>query len=200
MGKTHMQYHWWKYVLVLVTAICAWSWVFHAIAQPAENECLSILLVGENFAVEALQTDIETVLPQLSQQTLSRIEVAKSNIQGDEAWRILQTRFYAYDLVIIEEEFLPDNMDAALGYHGMNADMLSRFQEEILYIRASENTAVVYGFELGQERLGAFYTGEGKCYCFPSPWSVNYAALNGRGREQDDCGLRVLEYLLKGRD
>lgn len=197
MRKAHMQYHWWKYALVLMTAVCVWGWTFHAVAQPKENERLHILLVGESFDEKSLESDLMQMLPNLTQQELRQIKVTQSKIIGDDAWRILQARFYEYDLVIIDEAYLPRNIDAAVDYQGMTKEMLLHFSKEMLYAVTSANGTAAYGFEAGEEaNLNQYFSGEGKCYCFPSPWSVNYAALNGSGSEQDDCGQKVLEYLL----
>lgn len=200
MNKAHLQYHWWKYLLVFIFSFSVWYTVFHSIAQPNPNEKLNVLFVGESLDAQGLETEIKQHLPDLTSQELQQVKVTQTYLQGDEMFQVLQTRFYEYDIVIISESCLQKNMGVLLEQRFMTQALCRYFSEYMLYVETSENGAAAYGFLMEQSRglFANYYLGKEKCYCFPSPWSENFGGLNSRGEKADDCALVIMDLLLNG--
>lgn len=200
MNKSHLQYHWWKYVAVLIVSVILWCSVFNTLAKPAQNECLNILFVGEDINTEHMKETVEAKLVHLTDQDVKQIKVSQLSISGQDLLQVLQSRFYEYDLVIISQSHMQDNMGVTLYYESMKSTLSERFADFDFYAEIGQDYAAIYGVQLMADR-GAFwdfYNGSETCYCFPSPNSVNFGGLNGKGNQNDDCALVIMEYLIKG--
>lgn len=198
MRKGHMQYHWWKYAAVLAVSVALWCGVFYNLAQPEDHERLHILFVGEGLDTAQMQSDIEKLLPKLTEQNMKQVKVTQSDLQGQSALQILQARFYEYDIVLISNRCMQQNMGGAVFYQAMKPALSGRFSDYEFYAEISDDSAALYGVQMKQG-TGAFYQYWDKdepCYCFPSPNSVNFDGLNGLGEKGNDCALRIMEYLL----
>lgn len=200
MNKSHLQYHWWKYASVLIVSVILWCSVFNSLAKPAQNECLNILFVGDGLNAEHMKETVETKLLQLTEQNVKQIKVSQLSISGQDLLQVLQSRFYEYDLVIISQSYMQDNMGGALYYECMKSTLCERFADYDFYAEIGQDDAALYGVQLmtGRGAFWDFYNGSEICYCFPSPNSVNFAGLNGKGNQNDNCALVIMEYLIKG--
>lgn len=198
MLKSHMQYHWWKYLLVILTSVMVWCMVFNALAQPADNEKLKVLFVGEKLDTAGLEQAITALLPEVTEQAVRQVEVTQTVIEGQAAYQVLEMRTYEYDIVIISQSYLQENMGLSLFSGAMTAQMQQYFSGVPLYTELREQEQVPSGFllEAGAGAFGTYYAGQEQCYLFPSPQSVNFDRLNGQGQAGDDCALRIMAYLM----
>lgn len=197
MLKSHMQYNWWKYLLVILAAVILWCTVFHALAQPEDNEKLNVLFVGEGLDAEKMEQTITTMLPQLTDQSVRQVKITQTRLEGREAYEILQMRTYEYDIVIISQSYLQENMGNALFSKAMTEQMQAHFAGLQFYSETQGERMVPSGIVLESDSgFSAFYNGQETCYLFASPQSVNFNGLNGLGKAGDDCALRIMEYLV----
>lgn len=198
MNKSHLHYHWWKYALVAVVSVLLWTTVFSAKLKPKDNERLHILYVGENLNRYQLEQKITEALPALTSQKLRQVKVSQITTSGMQAFQILDARRYEYDLILISEHYLQKNMGTALFRQAMTEQMQQILSPYRLYVEENETESVPCGVQMEKERWKKFCAAEEVCYLFISPESVNFGGLNGKGRAEDDCALRAMQYILKG--
>ena len=198
MNKSHLHYYWWTYALVAVISVLVWTTVFSAKLGPKDNERLHILYVGENLNRYQLEREVKEVLPALTDQEVRQVKVSQITISGMRAFQILDVRRYEYDIILISEEYLQENMGISLFRSAMTEQMLQILSVYNLYEEGDETEIVPCGVRLDPTKWKKFCTAEEVCYLFISPESVNFGGLNGKGRTEDDCGLKVMEYILKG--
>lgn len=197
MLKSHMQYNWWKYLLVILAAVILWCTVFRALAQPEDNEKLNVLFVGEGLDTEKMEQTITGMLPQLTDQSVRQVKVTQTRLEGREAYEILQMRTYEYDIVIISQSCLQENMGNALFSGAMTEKMQAHFAGLQFHTEPQGELTIPSGIVPEPDGgFGAFYSGQENCYLFASPQSVNFDGLNGLGQTGDDCALRIMEYLV----
>lgn len=201
MLKRHMQYNWWKYLLVILAAIILWCTVFRALAQPKDNEKLNVLFVGEGLDTKKLEQTVTGMLPQLTDQFVRQVKVTQTRLEGREAYEILQMRTYEYDIVIISQSCLQENMGNALFSGAMTEKMQAHFAGVQFHAEPQGERMVPSGIVLDPDSgFCAFYNGQETCYLFASPQSVNFDGLNGLGQAGDDCALRIMEYFVELKD
>ncbi len=183
MLEKHLQYNWWKYLLILLISTFVWCSVFTALAQPADNERLRILFVGDGLDCRALERDIDQLLPTLTEQYVLQIKVTQTMLQGQEAFRILEARTYEYDIIIISQSCMQENMGAL--FSGAETNVSCQYFKGVI-------------LEPGTGGFSSYYAGTEVCYLFPSPHCVNLDTRNGLGEPGDDCALKIMEYLTDG--
>ena len=193
---THLHYHWWKYVLLMVLSIMIWTAVFDTLAKPAKNEKVGIIFFGDALDVTALHTDLSAVIDNLTEQEITHIDVSKTFADYENLGQIMMARTYDCDLLILPAE-LVDKLSA----YGFFMPLPETFIDISAYSQEKDGQTVAYGLEIykpgTQNRFSAFCSGEQTYYVFLSKESVNLAGLNGNGVQTDDAALRVLKYLLE---
>lgn len=198
MNKTHLHYYWWTYALVAAVSILVWTTAFSAKLSPEDNERLHILYVGENLNRYKLEQEVKEVLPALTNQKVQQVKVSQITVSGMQVYQVLDTRRYEYDIILISDGYLQENMGTALFRTAMTEAMQQMLSAYDLYAEGNGAGSAPCGVQLDQVKWKNFCITEEECYLFISPESVNFGGLNGKGRAEDDCGLRVMEYILKG--
>ena len=194
--STHLHYHWWKYILLIVISIAVWTSVFDMLAKPEKNEQVGIVLFGDGLDVPALHADLWAAKDSLTQQKITLIDVSQTFADYEHLGAILMARAYDCDLLILSA----DQMDMLSAY-GFFMPLPDRWQDIPKYSQEKDGTPTAYGLEIyspgSQNRFSTFCSGEQTYYVFLSKESVNLAGLNGIGNTTDDAALRILEYLLE---
>ena len=193
---THLQYHWWQYVLLTVLSIMIWTAVFDGLAKPARNEKVGIVFFGDTLDVTALHTDLTDAIDSLTQQEIAYIDVSQTIADRTHLATLLVARTYDYDLLVLTAEAVD-----MLSAYGFFSPLPDNWKDIPTYSQEKDGTSVAYGLEIyrpgSQNRFSSFCSGEQTYYVFLSKESVNLAGLNGNGAPSDDAALRMLEYLLE---
>lgn len=198
--KRHFQYHWWKYLLVVLLPILLWCAVFDAAAKPKQNERLRVLFIGQGLDVQALQDDLSTRLSQMTGQRIKEITVSQTVTNGVPIGELLTARQFSYDLVILAADEMPDAVGQNF-FAPLPAALTDRLSQGTPYTETAEDEEISYGFVLSEEsRFSAYLTKQDGCIVFFSKESVNVAALNGKGNADDDAAICAAEFLLEESD
>ena len=197
----HLQYDWWKYLLVILLPIFLWCSVFDVLAKPKENERLHILFLGDGLDAVALKQTLEEQLPALTDQKIKEVKVTTDYAAGELYGRKLTTYSYEFDLIIVPQSFMADNtgqffrrlpMEGLPGYE--NAKLHWEEVEEGEY-------SAPFGFVLWEPGVEngfrQFYSGREICYIFFSTESVNLYPLFEGSAEGDNAAVVALDLLLK---
>lgn len=196
--RSYLQFHWWKYLLVILLPVIVWCSVFDAAAKPAPNEQVNVLLIGESFDTAAMEEAIATALPSLTEQALRRFSVSTMVI-GDTGYASLLTaRCFDYDILIFEESSIPENLGQDV-FVRLTDPLLAQFPGLSPYTETiPEGDELVYGLWIPDNaRFSGFYTGSARCCLFVSPYSVNFDTLNETGTAGQDGALKCAQYLLE---
>lgn len=173
--KTHFQYGWWVYVLIIVAAVTLWISVFVELAKPKPYEVLNITVVGK-----ADGDKIEEQLKSYFGDELKEINVeviAGNNLMLGEivAMRCLGET----DFIIFEEEYIVK--PASLNFSPLDENkLIAYFGERELYREEDK----IYGVKMN-----------GNFWALVTPVSENCAKINGKGEEKNDAALRAIKYL-----
>lgn len=194
--STHLHYHWWKYVLLMVLSIAVWTSVFDTLAKPAPNEKVGIVFFGDSLDVTGLHTDLSNAIGSLTEQKIASLDVSQTFADYEHLGQILMARAYDCDLLMLPAE-LVDKLSA----YGFFAPLPEIPRDIPVYTQEKDGETVAYGLEIykpgRQNRFSSFCSGEQTYYVFLSKESVNLAGLNGNGTQTDDAALRILEYLME---
>lgn len=198
--KNHLQFSWWKYLLVLLIPAVIWSSVFKALAEPKPDERVGVLYVGQSLNAALLQQQLTDALPELSDQPLLEVTVTQTEIPELSYRNVLVSRTFEYDIMIIEESSLQPGGNQMI--FGTLPDALQEsFPGGIFYTEdAGEGEMLPVGMILDpgvKTRFSACYTGDQRCYLFFSPESVNFDTRNGNGNPGNDAALQATYYLLE---
>lgn len=193
---THLQYHWWKYVLLAVLSVMIWNSVFDTLAKPARNEKVGIVFFGDSLDVPALHADLSAAIEDLTQQKISLVDVSQTIADREHLGAILMARTYDYDLLVLSAEAVDP-----LSAYGFFMPLPESWKGIPTYTQEKDGKAVAYGLEIyrpgSQNRFSSFCSGEQTYYVFLSKESVNLGGLNGNGAPEDDAALQMLKYLLE---
>lgn len=191
--REHFRIHWWKYGVLLLLSVFLWCSVFSALQTPAPNQRMHILFVGSQLDAESLETELQEILPGLTQQQLLSICVDTTEAISDS---LLTARCFDYDIIIFADGKMPENIGQN-SFVRLTAELLAQIPAEH-YTELVESDLLVYGFRAdSHSRLAGFYRGTDCCYVFVSPYSVNFDTLNETGKAGDDAALMALKYLLE---
>ena len=195
--KHHLQFNWWKYLLILLIPILIWCSVFDALKKPAPDQRLHILYIGESLDAEALQTELINALPSLTLQQLKAVTVTVAG-PGETAYSTLEVRCFDYDILIFEESSMPKNVGQAV-FVRLTDQLLQQFPDTTLYQEdVVDAGSLTYGFLLPSgSRFAEHYSGSQTCCLFISPRSENFDTLNENGRTGNDAALKAVQYLLE---
>lgn len=197
----HLQYNWWKYLLVIILPIVLWCTVFDVLAKPKDNERLHILFVGDGLDAIALRQTLEEALPDLTQQKIKEVKVTTDYAAGEIYGQKLTTYSYEFDLIIVSQSFMRDNTGQF--FRRLPMDGLPGYEQGKLYTEKVEDGAYIapFGFVLWEpgvkNNFGNFYSGNEICYLFFSTQSVNLYPLFGGSAEGDNAAVVALDFLMK---
>lgn len=195
--RRHLQYNWWKYLLVILLPVIIWLTVFEQMAKPANNERLHVLYVGESLDSQSLQRELTHQLPQMSKQVLQEITVTQVSPAGISYTEYLTARCFDYDLLILSPDWCPEGIGQAV-FSRIPTALLASFPSSDVYTEAVEESDLPYAFVLPETSpFYSFSSDRGRpCLLFPSPESVNLDGKNGKGNLGDDAALQAMRYLL----
>ena len=196
--RSHLQYNWWKYLLIILLPIFFWCSIFSGSKAPAPEQRVSILYVGKGLDAQALEAQLKDVLPKLTRQPLSSITVTAT--EQVPSYTTLDVRCFDYDILIFEESSMPEKVGQAVFVRLTDA-LVEQFPEAVRYEEEVSGVGVLtYGFSsapVDSTALAACRTGTEHCFLFISPRSVNFDTLNENGRAGNDGALKAAQYLLE---
>lgn len=195
--KNHLQFNWWKYLVIILIPIILWCSIFSALKKPDPDQRVHILYIGEHLDTEALQTELKNVLPSLTAQQLKAVTVTVAP-PGEAAYSTLEVRCFDYDILIFEESSMPKNVGQAV-FVRLTDELLKQFPDAKLYQEDVPDAGILtyaLQFQAGT-RFAEYYTGDQTCYLFVSPRSENFDTLNENGRAGNDGALKAAQYLLE---
>ena len=196
--KRHLQYNWWKYLLVILLPVIIWSTVFEQMAKPASNASLRVLYVGDGLDSSGFQQELTLQLSELSTQLLQEITVTQVSPVGISYTEYLTARCFDYDLLILSPDWCPEGIGQAV-FSRIPTALLASFPSSDVYTEVVEESDLPYAFVLPE--TSSFYSfssdKERPCLLFPSPESVNLDEKNGKGNPGDDAAFQAMRYLLE---
>ena len=196
--KRHLQYNWWKYLLVILLPVIIWSTVFEQMAKPASNARLRVLYVGDELDSSGFQQELTLQLSELSTQVLQEITVTQVSPVGISYTEYLTARCFDYDLLILSPDWCPEGIGQAV-FSRIPTALLASFPSSDVYTEVVEESDLPYAFVLPE--TSPFYSfssdKERPCLLFPSPASVDLNEKNGKGNSGDDAAFQAMRYLLE---
>lgn len=195
--RRHLQYNWWKYLLVVLLPIIIWLTVFEQMAKPANNARLHVLYVGKGLDSQSLQQELTHQLTQMSKQVLQEITVTQVSPTGISYTEYLTARCFDYDLLILSPDWCPEGIGQAV-FSRIPTALLASFPSSDVYTEVVEKSDLPYAFVLPETSpFYSFSSDKGRpCLLFPSPESVNLDGKNEKGNLGDDAALQAMRYLL----
>ncbi len=208
---SHIQYNWIAYVLIAIAVILVWLTVFNALAQPEDNERISLIFYSDGWDSSILTAHLNAQIDSITVQKIKN--VATEQASGDKAYLFqrLGTDMITNDIIVIDVALLDEKSSGAYAIN----------PEEIFYELDRErldalfgNVAVdyltadgkAYGIYLNDPNDGVknnfekIYSGEVSFAVFFSRESVNLDQMNGLGNKGDTAAIDVVRYLLKIED
>lgn len=172
--RRHLQYNWWKYLLVVLLPIIIWLTVFEQMAKPANNARLHVLYVGKGLDSQSLQQELTHQLTQMSKQVLQEITVTQVSPVGISYTEYLTARCFDYDLLILSPDWCPEGIGQAV-FSRIPPALLDSFPSSDVYTEVVEKSDLPYAFVLPETSpFYSFSSDRGRpCLLFPSPESVN---------------------------
>lgn len=187
--KQYWQYNWWKYVAVILLPILLWTTLFGILKQPAPQERLRILYIGEALDSTALKKELTAFLSEHTSQKLKEISVNTEQYCDS---TLLTARCFEYDLILIEQTKLPKNAGSSV-FSPLTTQQISYFPNATPYCEEAMDKACGYLLDPAQRTgFSAHYSGSNPCYLFFSPESVNIYPESGT-----DAALQAAKYLLE---
>lgn len=193
--SAHLQYNLWIYIVITLTAITVWTTIFKSLATPAADEQVSILFIGSGLDCSRMENDIYEKIESLTEQNIKKINIeAVETTNKDVVFRLLPTRVYDTDLIILSESVMK-NSTWKNYFPSISDKKTNKFDAEYYY---EDN--LPYGVILdgsGENNFDEFYSGTEKNYVFFSIHSVNLGNLLGDENNNNDAAIAVLKYLLE---
>lgn len=195
--RRHLQYNWWKYLLVVLLPVIIWLTVFAQMAKPASNARLHVLYVGDGLDPSGFQQELTLQLSELSTQVLQEIAVTQVSPVGISYTEYLTARCFDYDLLILSPDWCPEGIGQAV-FSRIPPALLDSFPSSDVYTEVVEKSDLPYAFVLPETSpFYSFSSDRGRpCLLFPSPESVNLDGKNKKGNLGDDAALQAMRYLL----
>ena len=191
--KTHFQYSWWAYILIIVAVITLWVSVFVKLAEPKADERLNITIVG-SVDGKNIAADLEKALESKTNKPLKEINVeiiAGDNVQIGEI--IAMRCMGETDLIIFEEEYIVKPL--SLNFKPVDESRIKEyFGSSDLYKEDDKTYGVLLYDGTSQINFKTYYKGDKKFYAFVTPVSENCAKLNGKGAEESDAAIQAIKY------
>lgn len=197
--KQYFQYNWWKYLAVVLIPVLLWTGIFDVLKKPAPNQRVHILCIGSGFDIAALEQQLTAALPSLTKQPIKSVDVNAAQPDAATLGSMLNARVFQYDIIIICEDFLPENVGQHF-FSPLSTEFTDLFPNVTLYQENTGTEQCAYGLQIpadSQTRFSDSYTGNQSCYLFISAESVNFNQLNGNGKPGNDAALKAVCYLLE---
>ena len=196
--RRHLQYNWWKYLLVVLLPVIIWLTVFTQMAKPASNARLRVLYVGDGLDPSGFQQELTLQLSELSTQVLQEIAVTQVSPVGISYTEYLTARCFDYDLLILSPDWCPEGIGQAV-FSRIPPALLDSFPSSDVYTEVVEKSDLPYAFVLPETSpFYSFSSDKGRpCLLFPSPESVILDGKNKKGNLGDDAALQAMRYLLE---
>ncbi len=198
---THLQYHWWLYLVCAVVVIFVWCTIFQVLARPSSDEAIRILYVGEYWDTEPLEQALLSHLSHSTSQEISVVEIAIFAEQTDMLLPILMAKQYEYDLVILSEPFMQEGIGQNAFGMPIPAQMRTQAHPLGYYTETVGENILPFAFILHNgttvNRFASFYPDAPGCYLFVSPQSVNCDRATGYGQSGHDAAIQTIEFLLE---
>ena len=201
IDKDHLQYNWWKYLIVVLIPILLWTTVFYMVARPKDNEKLHVLFLGDDLDVKALQQALEETIPAMTDQEIKEIKVVAEYVTDEIYGQKMTSYSYEFDLIIVSQPFMAKNTGQFFRRLPMGG--LPGYETEKLHMELVEEGDYLapFGFVLWEPGVengfSQFYSGEETCYLFFSTESVNLYPLFAGSAEGDNAAVVALDFLLK---
>lgn len=195
--KQHLQYNWWKYLLVLILPMVFWYSAFTLLLKPARNEQLRVLFVGDALDTTAVQEQLSQLLPSETSQMLQEITVAQA-LPGMTSYNdFLTAQSFYYDLIIFPESQMTKTIGQSY-FSRIPPALLEQFPNTEIYVETVEDTELSYGFWLDDSSLFmSCYYGNDRCCLFFSPESVNLGSGNKQSDPNNDAAVKAAQLLLE---
>lgn len=198
----HLEYSWWKYLLVLVLPIVLWCSIFDVMARPKDDERLNILYLGTDLDTYALQQTLQEYLPQHTQQELKQIRVVEDLLSDEYYGQKMVTYSFEFDLIIVSEDFMRPTTGQF--FRSFAADTFSDYDDVELYTEELEDETGKFTLPFGillwepgdDTNFGNYYSGNQKCYLFFSTESVNLYPLFSGSSEGNNAAVVAMEFLM----
>lgn len=196
--RRHLQYNWWKYLLVVLLPVIIWLTVFAQMEKPASNARLRVLYVGDGLDPSGFQQELTLQLSELSTQVLQEIAVTQVSPVGISYTEYLTARCFDYDLLILSPDWCPEGIGQAV-FSRIPPALLDSFPSSDVYTEVVEKSDLPYAFVLPETSpFYSFSSDKGRpCLLFPSPESVNLDGKNEKGNLGDNAALQAMRYLLE---
>ncbi len=200
--KAHLQYFWWKYLLVLVGIVFLWTSVFSTLAKPDDNEQVVVSHFGTDYDYAAMNNEILEKLPSITPQTLKTASFTTVASANDSMLsQLIQTRIYTSDIMILSEEMVSDDL-LKFNFKQIPQNIIAEYFTDNLsdfefYNVDGKPFGIILNPLSGKNNFSKYYTGTKKCIAVFSCESVNLAAMYGEGNPTDNAALCVMRYLLE---
>ncbi|MDR3318579.1 MAG: hypothetical protein LBS99_04005 [Clostridiales bacterium] len=191
----HLEYDWFKYIIIALVAVFAWISVYSTVDQPAESEILAFFSISEQWNANSAKAVNEDMLEQFGTAALGGREDGKirevnvrSHLEGAEGLNeLLQTSVLEADFVIARADrfktlvetgyFLDINKLVSDGY----------FTREFI----DGQTLFVYEYTPSEEYdNGEFGQIDGLCYGLRLPQNM-FFMHNGYKEKEDGSGTET---------
>lgn len=196
--RGHLQYHWIKYVAVLLIPLILWCSVFSVMKKPKANERLHILFLGEGLHTEKMEQSLREYLQNHLDRNLKSVQVTQSLYTDQNYSAQLLAATYSYDLIVISESQKKDNVGQ--GYFSVLPQEL-QMQTEGLYAEDVEGKRMVFGGVLsengGKNRFSQYYSGKERCYLFISPQTENLYPYNQNSKQGDQAAVIAWQWFME---
>ncbi len=195
--KAHIQYSWWKYLLIAVAVAAIWVLIFNRIAVPADNEKIAVTFVGAKLDSSMLEEKLGAEIAERSRQKIRDVGVEVVLSDDDYMFSmIMATRLLTKDFIIVEEKFLKNEFCKDYFLPLPEEKAKQHFPHGEMYY---EN-GIPYGFVLNADsNFCDFYHGNDKCVVFICSKSVNAMQFYGNGTASDDAAIRAIQFLLENK-
>lgn len=191
--KTHFQYSWWVYLLVIVAVITLWISAFSKLAEPKVYERLNITIVG-NVDGKNISTDLDKALEGKTAKPIKELNVEVVSGKNIQLAEIIAMRCIGdCDVVIFEEDFIGGLI--APNFRPLDdSKLLKCFPDAELYKIEDKTYGTLLFDGASQTNFKTYYKGDKKFYAFVTPVSENCAQINGKGEEQHNAAILALKY------
>lgn len=197
----HLQYNWWKYLIVVILPLFLWISIFDVLARPKDHERLNILFLGDELDAASLQQTLEEYIPQHTQQKLKQIRVVSEYLPDEHYGQKMTTNSYEFDLIIVAQSFMRENTGQF--FRRLPMDGLSGYESAKYYHEQVEggDYSAPFGLVLWEpgvkNTFGEYYSGTEICYLFFSTESVNLYPLFEESKEGNNAAVVALDFLMK---
>ena len=192
----HLQYAWWKYLLVALAISLGWTALFTQFAATKDEEKVAILYMGEQLQYEELQQCLWGNKSDITNQTLKKVTVEKIANAGSYFNGIISTRIYEKDIIILTEDLMHEYVGRNF-FEPLPLEKIAWVNSTSLYMEDGKP----YGFIVSGgdgSLLGQYIGTQEKVYVFLSSQSVNLDRLYGKGVSGYDAALQMLRFMMEG--